>query len=397
MTIPVSNGDQPDGRPPSREPRHPDETRVAEDHEQTAHKLAVWFRYPGAWATIIAHSKVRTFDRDQMWVVDTHAGAGLHLSQEHPDGVRPGTPILACYAARNVQRRNPGVKVHIRAIDIRAEYVEKLRNRVQLFKAASGPDQVDVEVYRDDFADRVPSILAETAPGQCRSLWFVDPYGVAEIPHRGLDPLALPRYGPELVINLDVSGLWRVSAAGEAAASPEEIAARLDPKHATALDRTYGSDAWKKALSGFRPRSDSFDRFAQVYADTFPNFERRRVYRLRSNGNQVRYFVHLSHSRMAETAFAKTFQATQNIGLFAGRSLTQTQRSQAALAYSEFFHGTTTSVEDLYEAGLLQDRGQVKTVCRTAGDEGYGKFDEPNKTMVWFQERLATQLTLLDG
>src|SRR5438105_14179235 len=45
---------------------HPDEIRIIEDHEQTAHKLAVWFRYPGAWATIIAHSNVRAFDRDQM-------------------------------------------------------------------------------------------------------------------------------------------------------------------------------------------------------------------------------------------------------------------------------------------------------------------------------------------
>lgn len=374
---------------------HPDEIRIVEDHEQTAHKLAIWFRYPGAWATIIAHSKVRSFDKDQMWVVDTHAGAGLHGSREHPDGVRPGTPMLACYAARNVQRRNPGVKVHVRAIDIRPEYVLKLRERVQPFIAAAGPDQVDVEVYGDDFAARVPSILAETTPGQCRSLWFVDPYGVSEIPHKGLDPLRWPRYGPELVINLDVSGLWRVSAAGEAAINAEEIAARLDPNHITALDRTYGGSAWQEALHGFRPRRDSFDRFAQLYADTFPNFERRSIYRLRSSGNQVRYFVHLSHSATAEAAFAKTFRGTQNIGLFAGRSLSQTQRSRFALAYSEMFHGSTSLVEDLYQAGPLQDRGQIKTVCRTADDEGYGKFDEPNKTMVWYEERLATQLTLL--
>jgi three-Cys-motif partner protein len=379
--------------------RHPDETRIVEDHEQTAHKLAIWAKYPGAWATIIARTRSRTFRSDEMWIVETHAGAGLHLSREHPDGVRPGTPVLACYAARDVQRRNPGVKVRVRAIDIKAEYVQKLQARVQPFLAApDGPDHVDVEVYRDDFANRVRPILAETAPGQRRSLWFSDPYGIAEIPHRSLEPLAEPRYGPEVIINLDVSGLWRVSAAGEMALTAEAIGSQLSHAHKTSLDRTYGSDIWWSALRGYRPRRDAFDLFATVYADTFPTFEQRHIYRLRSSENQVRYFIHLGHSPMAATAFANAFKSTENIGLFAGRSLSLPARAQAALAYSEFFAGEITTVEQLYESGrLLLDRGQVKVVCRAAEQEGYGTFDEPNRKMKWFPERLPPQLSLLNG
>jgi three-Cys-motif partner protein len=375
---------------------HPDETRIVEDHAQTAHKLAVWGKYPGAWATIIANARAVRFNNRDLWVVDTHAGAGLHLSREHPDGIQPGTPILACYAARSVQQRNPGTRLHIRAIDIRAEYVQTLNTRVQPFRTApEGPDRIDVEVYRSDFAAKVPDILRETEGGQCRSLWLVDPYGVAEIPHLGLEPLTVPPFGPEIVINLDVSGLWRVSAAGETTSSAEDITSSLTPAHVTSLQRTYGSDVWQAALRGFRPRSRAYDLFAQLYANTFPAFQYRNVYRLNSSGNQIRYFVHLAHSELAVTAFQKTFKSTQNVGLFQGRALSLPERAQLAVSYHETFAGTATTVDQLYESGRLPlDRGQIKVVCRAAEQDGYGKFDEPSRQIAWHDERLTPQLRL---
>ncbi len=384
-------------RPASTPPPHPDETRIVEDHAQTAHKLAVWGKYPGAWATIIANARAVRFNNRDLWVVDTHAGAGIHLSREHPDGIQPGTPILACYAARSVQQRNPGTRVHVRAIDIRAEYVQTLNTRVQIFRAApDGPDQVDVDVYRSNFAAKVPEILAETAAaGQARSLWLVDPYGVSEIPHAGLEPLAVPLFGPEIVINLDVSGLWRVSAAGETTSGVDDIASRLTPAHATSLQLTYGSDVWQTALRGFRPRSRAYDLFAELYANTFPAFKYRRVYRLNSSGNQIRYLIHLAHAETAVTAFQKTFKATQNVGLFQGRGLSLPERAQSAVAYHDLFAGTLTTIDQLYESGRLPlNRGQIKVVCRAAEQEGFGKFDEPNRKMAWHPQRLTSQLRL---
>src|SRR5205814_1540865 len=116
-----------------------------------------------------------------------------------------------------------------------------------------------------------------------------------------------------------------------------------------------------KALSGFHPRTDAFDIMATTYAETFRGFEFRKAYRLRSTGNQVRYFVHLTHSPLAVTAFESAFKATQNIGLFHGRALDFAERAKLAASYRELFAGTTTTLDQLYESGGLPlSRGQIK-------------------------------------
>ena len=52
-------------------------------------------------------------------------------------------------------------------------------NRVDIFaRATHTDDRVDVEVIKDDFANRVRPILTEADKMRALSLWFIDPYGV---------------------------------------------------------------------------------------------------------------------------------------------------------------------------------------------------------------------------
>jgi hypothetical protein len=91
--------------------RHADEQRVIEDHRQTAHKLALYRGYVGAWGNILAQAKLPVRIK-HLFFLDTHCGAGRHGSREHPDGAVIGTPLMACHEARRLQRRYPGLTVH---------------------------------------------------------------------------------------------------------------------------------------------------------------------------------------------------------------------------------------------------------------------------------------------
>lgn len=186
-------------------------------------------RYWGAYCTILAQASGRQFCVSRLWLVDCMAGAGLHVSRDHPDGVRPGTPLQAVRAARAAQTRFPGLEVTVHAIDIEPMFVEQLEERLRVYRGRP-PAGVRIRLRQADFAARVPAILQEIrestdhqhssaawrgAPHQHRSLWFVDPYGVRDIPHASLEPLSPRDRACEVVINLDVGGLWRVSEAAE--------------------------------------------------------------------------------------------------------------------------------------------------------------------------------------
>src|SRR5437667_7863336 len=97
--------------------KHADEQRIVEDHRQTAHKLALYRLYVGAWGNILAQAILPKGRPKHLFLVDTHCGAGLHGSREHPDGAVIGSPLIAANEARRLQRRYPGLTVHVRAAD----------------------------------------------------------------------------------------------------------------------------------------------------------------------------------------------------------------------------------------------------------------------------------------
>jgi three-Cys-motif partner protein len=189
---------------------HPDELRVVEDHLQTQHKLDVYRRYLGAYTTIIARARRVPFNNREVWIVDTHGGAGLHRSREDPDGFRYGSPLIACNAARLVQKKFPNFHVHVRAVEKQTPWVVRLQTRIEEFNRASpGSEVVDALVTNGNFADHVIDFIEQAQQANALSLWFIDPFGFKDIPYEALEPLTTPRFGPELIVNLDLSGIWR--------------------------------------------------------------------------------------------------------------------------------------------------------------------------------------------
>ena len=377
----------------ARTSQHPDEERVVEDHHQTEHKLDVMRRYFGAYPSIIARARNIPNNRE-CWIVDTHAGAGLHRSRDDPDGRRYGSPLIACSEAQVVQRLNQGFKVHIRAIEKEREWVLRLSNRVEPFRNSMEPRHaVDVQVIAGDFTEKIESVLAEARARHALSLWFVDPFGFKDIPFRALEPLTCDRYGPELVINLDLSGIYRVKGAAHALADVASVL-YAQPSQQETLNELFGGNRWQNVLVEGMTYRDSLQALAEAYAETFSTFQHRSVYPLRTSDGQVRFLIHLTHAERARVAFQKAYSDSWKVGLLAGKTLTVAAKATAAEELFNACRGRTTSIDMLYEEGIRNlDRTQLKAVCREAERRGYGHFDELE--MTWRSNRVVVEQTQL--
>src|SRR5665647_2479147 len=122
------------------------EDKFVEARRQTQHKLELMERYWGAWCTILARTKGRhPFCPTRLWLVDTHAGSGEHASATDPDGKIEGTPALAALAARDTQRRFPGIEVRVRATDKSKPVAQSLVAAMRPYKGTP-PVGVDIKV-----------------------------------------------------------------------------------------------------------------------------------------------------------------------------------------------------------------------------------------------------------
>lgn len=374
---------------------------LLETHVQTQQKLEVMLRYWEVWSLIIAQATGHAFCVRCMWLVDGFAGAGLHATNGHPDGALAGTPVQAFHAAVNTKRRYRGVEVHLRAVDVDKAIAQELERR--LLKASGTADEKPQwRVYPESFQKAYPRILEEmradighthsSGPAHPRhnhrSLWLIDPFGVKDIPHTDLEPLeTLP--GAELIINLDLGGLLRIKAAADKAlddGDPDAFQANIKAGNAKRLDLTWGSDRWRDDLAR-GDGSDLLRSLAQGYADTFPAFQFRNVYPLRGTRSQRRYLVHLTHVEVAMTRFKGICDSCYLIDTLFARDLSQNQRATRAVRLFERFHGTTTTVAELYELGMGASRNQIAAICQSAQSGGFGTFDAQDRTMIWRKER----------
>ena len=361
--------------------------RAVEVHEQTQQKLDIIRQYAAAYVNIIANYPGRGFNNRLVYLVDTCAGAGLHRSGLHPDGVVLGTALIAAAVAEQAQARRPGLSVPVRLIEINREWCGRLEARLARFRARG----VDVKVLPGDLVDRIPDVVAEVteAGRQVRSLWIIDPDGFVEIPHAALDPLTRPARGPELVINLDMSGIWRTGVASSHETAVE-LLAQLDQQKQEALNRTFGTGNWRAALD-IQSRAAAQDALAAIYGETLrhigttPGFEEVTHYRLRSSLGQIRYFIHATHAETAKRTFGRIVDAT-NRPEYLSRALNQQARGVEAVELWRLFAGTELPFEAMLGARPL-NRQQLATVLRHAAGEGYGSFEPETKAMTWFVER----------
>lgn len=114
------------------------------------HKLDMMCRAFGQYPSVLigASTKYKKVVADYIYIVDRFAGAGLHLSANHPDGTVPGTALQACYRARKVQRKYPGSRVHVRLINLNEDFCTNLVDRTAKFRDGVGVDHVDVRVVQ---------------------------------------------------------------------------------------------------------------------------------------------------------------------------------------------------------------------------------------------------------
>jgi three-Cys-motif partner protein len=297
-----------------------------------------------------------------------------------------------------VQKHFPKFRVHVRAIEKQRDWVFRLSPRVNAFvRGSQAWEAVDAKVIAGDFADYVEVLLGKAQNTRSLSLWFVDPYGFIDIPYRALEPLTRPAFGPELIVNLDLSGIWRkVGLTGEEAPIDEVLHNQVDQQRA--LTDLYGTrQNWESALIPGGSYSQNLQSLAHAYCNVFREFQHRTPYRLRSSDRQIRYLIHLTHSELGQQTFARVFNDSLKRDLFAGRGLDSAARGQAANALHQIYAGTVSSIDQMYEEGVGNfDRLQLATILREAEARGYGSFDELKKTMEWVVERENRQLPLLD-
>jgi three-Cys-motif partner protein len=363
----------------------PPKVKDVEARHQTQQKLEAIERYFGAWCSILARVKGRPFCPTRLFLVDTHAGAGLHLSEADPDGQVPGSPLLAVLAARTAQRAFPDVEVRVRATDHKASIVRALEAQVSPYRGQP-PEGVDVTVRQRDWVTEIDALKAEIAVDdhphggrpdrhglhEHRSLWFIDPYGIEGLDHGAV--LRLP-IGSEAVVNLDLMACLRHIGKAE----------RGDTHSETYLTATFGSDVWRKAGSGAGARESLAHAFAESFGGKWTH---RDPYLLRATGSQDRALVHFANSPRAVEAFGRSVRSALAAGtVIAGRLLTTIEKDQAARRLAGLFAALTVHLEDMHGALGVYDRGQLRAICRRAEQNGYGIWREDTGVMEWFAAR----------
>jgi three-Cys-motif partner protein len=372
---------------------HPAELPI-EARAQTQHKLELVDRYYKSWCGILSNAHGKGFCVSDLWIVDAHAGRGSHLSEADPDGEVSGTPLLAARAARLAQRACPSTRIHVRAIEIDDARADELEARLAKYQRTP-PAGVDVRVLRGSFEGRAPEIQAEIAAAghphsegrvgahHHRSLWFLDPYGWEEIPHRVIAALGSEA---EVVINADIGGLKRLvgganSECQTAARDAEIVNAAFG---VDILDEACGICRWDN-LAREEPKV-----VAQIYADRFPTHRYSQVLALRCSPSQNRWIVQLAGSPNALPVLARDHNTALRAGtIVAGEILTGPQRGRQAKALAAKYKGETLTVDEMFAMGVGLSRNQIRTTCGAAEEAGYGTFTGTNGSMEWFTERLG--------
>lgn len=320
--------------------------KVIEARHQTTHKLELMEHYWAAWCTILAQTVGRyQFCPTRLWLIDTHAGPGRHLSESDPDGQVPGTPMLAALAARAAQRRFPEVEIRVRTTDKNKGIATELSRRLSRLKG-SPPEGVDATVDAVDWVQAVPRICAEIAREDHphggrhgasghnhRSLWFIDPFRI-----EGIDHVVIESFPPgsEVIVNLDLMAIRRlVGKAGKGDWTADAL-----------LNTVFGGNDWQGIGRGPRAR----ETLAEAFAQSFPTrlWHLRRAHLLRPTGSQDRAMIHLTNAATAEKKFERAVHNALARGtVVAGRKLSKTEKDREALRLFALFRGLTMTTREM--------------------------------------------------
>jgi three-Cys-motif partner protein len=288
-----------------------------------------------------------------------------------------------------VQREYRETRVSVRLIDIDSQVCARLGVRVAEFKEQElkHPEFVDVKIIDEDFASQIAPIIAETRkPDGSRycSLWWIDPFGTKTIPKAALAPLLFGR-GPEIIINLDVRGIKRQRDAIYSANGSPKTRASLR----TGLTALYGDESWDigaEVASQMTDDKQMHDLALRYVASLGNTFRFAKPYLLRSSDSQVRYLIHLTHSKQGHDAFEKVYIATlprpkPRTGLSPAARDTITDQLHKRFAGDAIAFDAMLGLEE-----CPLNRSQLKTVLRHAEATGFGTYDDAAKIMQWSAE-----------
>jgi len=377
--------------------QHQDRDVPVEARRQTLHKLELMDRYWAAWLNILVAARRVHFCRARLWLVDGFAGSGLHISAFHPDGARLGTPAQAVHHALRLQQTHPDIHVTVHAVEVDPRLAARLGTTLRRMRGEA-PDWVSVHVWPKDFAEMAQPILDEIVgppdhahsqgsrePHRHRSLWFLDPYST-ELAYGTVAALQNAD-GCEVIVNLDLAGLWRLHGAADEDMPEERWRAQAAANNAR-LARVFGGDIWATPTSG-RTTAARFQELARRYADSFPGFEYRNVYPLRASGSQDRYMIHLSHAPAAVKAFQRAYTTALTVDTVAGgEALTASHRARAAEELFQRHRGQSVTIDELFDLGVGgYSRTQLAVIAREADDRGVATYDETARTIRWLEER----------
>jgi three-Cys-motif partner protein len=376
---------------------HSDEQRIIELHKQTEHKVDLMRRYYGQYPSIIATAGKRgNVNAEHIFLIDAFAGAGAHLTRQTNTSQVPGTAVQACIEARRVQREFPGTTMHVRLIDASAVACKRLSARVKEFTDPKAlPERVDVTVVRSECQSRIAPILAETEYGSGQrycSLWFFDPHGL-EIPRSTFAALLRSTRAVEILINLDVGAIYREIGQYE---SPKATS-KMKNDCENCLTDLFSHERWKSA-AGASNYAGELDVLARAYAASFSlKFRFGQAYKLRSGDGQERYMIHLTNSKTAASAFAKSYRESQKIGNLKGNALTWADRENIVSTLFYAFKGNTISLDHLATQTLAPlSKAQSRVIVRHACDQGFATYDPTDSTITWNEECTKKPALALD-
>jgi three-Cys-motif partner protein len=273
--------------------------------------------------------------------------------------------------------------MHVRLNDLDSNVVARLDSRVVHYRSGHAPtENVDIVVSQGRAESQILAIAREARSRKGFTLLFVDPFGIP--PDLAVLSTAATACGwNEMLVNLDVGGLFRLRAAAEA--TEHERLSKADER---LLDGAFGGDTWRAPYGAAAAwTADELQALATAYAERFAGiYPVRAVYRLWSTGNRIRFMVHLAPHPKARDTFSRCYERSQNVGLFQGRRMNEADRAEYALQLFELARGSSMTVDEIHSAGILPlDRGHIKLILRTADDRGMGRFVDD--VMQWYKER----------
>jgi three-Cys-motif partner protein len=163
----------------------------------------------------------------QAYIVDAFSGPGVYKKDQ------PGSPIVAANAYLGHSRRSKFGRLTILCSEKRADRVARLHEEVS--KLERTPNLVVDPLPPGVFADRLDQLISHTRRSpNAPVLWILDPFDISSVGMVHLEK-CLAGQRNEVILTFFVDEMNRF--------------AEGNPNMAPALDRQYGNNSWRNALS----------------------------------------------------------------------------------------------------------------------------------------------------